>query len=156
MITKLFLTVVLLSSTCSGFSAASNKQITWPEYKHDFIDPISGSHHSGHPLEGAHLDPHTRELSDQFWLAQFWEEKEKMHQMNLEIAEASVSKDESSFTSFETYQNLLSQTISKNQNHLEGHMDPEMRARADKYWLQTFLQEKEKLHGKNKKNHSAP
>ena len=130
-----------------------SKKISWSDYKHDFIDPISESH--GSHLEG-HMDPAKRQVSDQFWLAQFEEDKERLHQMNVVAAAAAASTGKESTTepttSFDTYKHDYIEPMvetNRKSNSLIGHMDPNIRAEADEFWLQTFLEEKKKIHGKH-------
>lgn len=164
MILKVLLGIVLTQHTLA-FSASrffstpsrlyESKQISWPEYKANFIDPIvvDRSNSDSH-LEG-HMDPYKRKVSDQYWLAQFEDDKEKLHQLNLDAGAVNSNtpamEDTASKTSFETYKNNNldpMKSSQKSQNILKGHMDPKKRAESDEFWLHTFLEEKQRLHGK--------
>ena len=51
---------------------------TWSEYQHDFIDPIT-PHETPSGLHEP--DPQQRAIADEFWLKQFEDYKEKLHEM---------------------------------------------------------------------------
>eukprot|EP00526_Cylindrotheca_closterium_P024416 CAMPEP_0113654960 /NCGR_PEP_ID=MMETSP0017_2-20120614/29435_1 /TAXON_ID=2856 /ORGANISM="Cylindrotheca closterium" /LENGTH=151 /DNA_ID=CAMNT_0000568143 /DNA_START=107 /DNA_END=562 /DNA_ORIENTATION=- /assembly_acc=CAM_ASM_000147 len=137
---------------------AKKKRISWSEYKHDFIDPIASSSGQGDaaaPLEG-HMDPAQRQSSDQFWLAYYAEEKERLHELNEHAAsqeeESLPSPNDSSMTSYNVYKSKYLDPMEAEKDHpsgLVGKMDPDARASADKFWLQVVLEEKAKLHGKS-------
>jgi hypothetical protein len=144
-------------SSALGFSTSNDgatKQISWPEYKHDFIDPISSQHQDSH-LEG-HMDPAKRQVSDQYWFAQFAEDKEKLHRSNKAAAKIIAEEEEempgmaTPTTSYNAYKTNHIDPMEKrkeSKSDLKGNMDPNKRANADQFWLQAFLEEKAKLHG---------
>ena len=148
----IFLLGASLAESAFGFSASSSdaKKISWPEYKHDFIDPIPSQHDDSH-LEG-HMDPTKRQVSDQYWMEQFAEDKEKLHKLNVALKEdEEAQKMASPATSYDSYKMNYIDPIKKSKSFksdLKGHMDPSKRAEADEFWLKTVLEEKEKLHGK--------
>ncbi|CAJ1934037.1 unnamed protein product [Cylindrotheca closterium] len=140
------------------------RSISWSEYKHDFIDPIASGQGHDSNLEG-HMDPAQRQSSDQFWLAYYAQEKERLHELN---SHASAQQQESSssssssglprsasskVTSYDVYKSKYLDPMLKNEAHPSGldgpHLDPETRASADEFWLQVVLEEKAKLHGKS-------
>jgi hypothetical protein len=93
-----------------GFSTSNDgatKQISWPEFKHDFIDPISSQQQDRH-LEGQ-MDPTKRQVSNQYWFAQFAEDKEKLHRSNKAAVKIIAEEEEempgmaTSATSYNAY-----------------------------------------------------
>ncbi|KAL3933890.1 MAG: hypothetical protein SGBAC_010205 [Bacillariaceae sp.] len=142
---------------------AKKKSISWSTYKHDFIDPISSSSSSSQedvPLE-RYMDPTQRESSDQFWLAYYAEEKERLHELNNHAAAQEQDESSSSSSSFPlgstkvtSYDVYKSKYLNPMEEHphpsgLVGQMDPDTRASADEFWLKVVLDEKAKLHGKS-------
>lgn len=146
------------SNAFSRSSMEAKKRISWSEYKHDFIDKISSAKENNKPLAG-HMDPAQRQSSDQFWLAYYDQEKQRLHELN----EAAAAKEHpekapsktfwvETVTSYDVYKSKYLDPIEKQLHHksgLVGHMDPAKRASADAFWLQVVMEEKAKLHGKN-------
>ena len=121
------------------------EKISWSDYKHDYVDPIT-PHETASKVRD-HMDPAKRAIADEYWLLQFEKDKEKLHQyMMAEASPAETLSEESETWSHykHAYIDPITphETASKNKNH----MDPAKRASADKYWLQKFLEDKEKLH----------
>lgn len=57
---------------------ASRTEPTWSKYKHDFVDPITPHEQPS----GLHEpDSKKRAIADEFWLKQFEDDKDKMHEM---------------------------------------------------------------------------
>lgn len=149
----------------SRVDGRDSRKISWPDYKNDYIDPISssrdgggGSSSSSHLVE--RMDPATRQVSDQFWLAQYAEEKEKLHKLNKAAAAAMNHPEEEGMlqtpaTSYDSYKAkyidpMEKRKNSKSKSDLKGHMDPTQRAESDQFWLETFMEEKARLHGNRK------
>ena len=51
----------------------------WDEYKHDYVDPLVP--HSIQSKLHDHIDPTKRKASDEYWLRQMEQDKEKLHNM---------------------------------------------------------------------------
>ena len=141
------------SSKALQATKESESSSSWSEYKSDYIDPaISNEDHTSH-VSGPHVDKTKRDSSDQYWLAQFEDEREKLHHMNDPWKNTSGSPKSSSkktVTPFDQYENeyLHGKEVEHKQVLKGGYVDDEVRAKADEFWLQTFLDEKAKLHGK--------
>lgn len=124
------------------------KKISFSEYKHDYVDPITP--HATESKVKSHMEPSKRAIADEFWKAQFEQDKEKLHQMNENNpsrAEATLPKDAETWPHYK-HEYVDPITPHEIDSKVESHMDPGKRAIADEYWLQTFLEDKKKLHKK--------
>eukprot|EP00980_Cylindrotheca_fusiformis_P003388 scaffold755_cov101-Cylindrotheca_fusiformis.AAC.2 len=164
---QLFLLSFTLScSSVLAFTSSSSshheKKISWPEYKSDYIDPMITAHED-QSLEG-HMDPAKRQVSDQYWLKQYAEEKEKLHRLNEAAAAENLQQQQredhrprraAPSTSYDAYKMNYIDPMDQQQKKdkkkftlLKGNMmDPNKRAEADQFWLETFMEEKARLHG---------
>ena len=130
-------------------------RISWSEYKHDFIDPIVPHAPEEKERPGMSdapvVDKSKRQVADEFWLAQFEDEKKRLNEMmNGEEAEPSYPVQEAPKTSYEQYRSTnIDPIASKHHERLMGHMDASKREAADEFWLQSFLWEKERLEDKD-------
>lgn len=125
-------------------SSLCQERISWSDYKHDYVDPITP-----HAIESnvkGHMDPAKRAIADEYWLTQFEKDKEKLHQhMMVETSAEVPLKEPETYAHYKhNYIDPITphETVSK----ITNHMDPAKRESADKYWLQKFLHDKENLH----------
>lgn len=118
--------------------------ISWKDYKHDFIDPIASSDRKEEVNLEGRMDPTKRLSADGFWLAHLDDQKEKLNKLNEQSA--TLASAYSPNTSFETYKHECIDPMTSKPRHsseLKVHMDPSKRAKADEFWLQSYLEEKE-------------
>jgi hypothetical protein len=129
---------------------------SWSEYKNEFIDPsVMAADHSSSIKGPLFVDQSKRDASDKFWLAQFEEEKERLHQMNDPWRNQEQQQKQSRrlpavTTPFDQYEHRFLDPITPKDygQVVSNTVDPETRAKADEFWLQTFLEDKAKLHNK--------
>ena len=159
MIRSHYLAILILPSAC-GFGIpkpfsrttrtalfVGEKPISWPDYKHDYIDPITPHETPSKVLD--HTDPVKRAIADEYWLKQFEEDKEKLHHM-MEKAKATKAA-ETYVKPSETWPHYKHENIDPITPHetaskVASHMDPAKRKIADEYWLQWYNDEKDRLH----------
>jgi hypothetical protein len=125
------------------------RPISWKEYKHDYVDPLVK--HEAPPKVKDHTDPVKRAKADQFWLNQFEEDKEKLHRMMEHDDDNSISGSAVTTGPNETYEHYKHEYLDPITPHeraskVGSHMDPNKRKTADKYWLEWYKDEKQKLH----------
>lgn len=120
------------------------EKISWSDYKHDYVDPITP-----HAIESSvkgHMDPTKRAIADEYWLTQFEKEKEKLHQyMTVETSQEVPVKESETYAHYK-HEYIDPITPHETASKVASRMDPAKRESADKYWLQKFLNDKEKLH----------
>ena len=93
------------SSKALQATKESKSSSSWSEYKSDYIDPaISNEDHTSH-VSGPHVDKTKRDSSDQYWLAQFEDEREKLHDMNDPWNTSGSSSSSKPVTPFTQYEN---------------------------------------------------
>jgi len=133
-------------------SCLYQKKASWPEYKHDYIEPLTP-----HQVESKihnHVDPNKRAVSNEYWLRQLEDEKAKMHSMSSkdETASSNSSTKQPSET-FEHYKHANIDPITPHEtpSKVTSHMDPIRRQNADKFWRAKYIDEKEKLRNKQKR-----
>jgi hypothetical protein len=121
------------------------EEISWTDYKHDYVDPIT-PHETASKVKD-HMDPAKRAIADEYWLLQFEKEKEKLHQYIM----AKASPMETLSTESETWSHYKHKyidpiTLHETTSKVKNHIDPAKRESADEYWLHKFLEDREKLH----------
>jgi hypothetical protein len=158
MFSSLLLVSALVSLT-SGFSPTPfqsrvtsslfQQETNWLEYRHEYVDPLTP-----HQVESkihSHLDPKKRAVSDEYWLRQMEQEKEKLHNMMNEINNGDNEKNGVTPTfHLETFQHYKRENIDpmihahETPSAVKSHMDPIKRQNADKFWRAKLLDDKEK------------
>ena len=122
----------------------------WESYSKLAIDStVKEEDHHIQDLHGPDVSKDKRDESDQFWLTQLEEEKELLHKMNNPWKDGN-EKRPAITTPLDQYQQLHLDQISKQEDHHQvvqsSKMEPSVRAKSDEFWLQSFLEEKSKLH----------
>lgn len=150
--------LALIASPVFGFTpvkpkatttALYQKKASWPEYKHDYVDPLTP-----HQVESkihTHIDPQKRAVSNEYWLRQLEDEKQKLHAMqsNDTVVESHATNKKPS-ESFSHYKqaNIDPITPHEKPSPVASHMDPIKRQNADKFWRAKYIDDKEKLRKK--------
>ena len=60
-------------------SSSSKSEETWAHYKEEYIDPLHDDESTPPTWKGHTMDPEQRKRSDEFWLAEYLLQKEKLH-----------------------------------------------------------------------------
>jgi hypothetical protein len=168
----LLLIVVLLVSPSKSFTptahsrwhststtALHQEKTNWVEYKHDYVDPlipraIESKIHD-------HVNPTKRKVSDEYWLRQMEQDKEKLQKYMIQEEEEEMSDNDNVLVRQEhpqeTFQHYKQTHIDPMTRHsspspVTSHLDPVKRQNADKFWRAKLMDDKEKARRKYKEN----
>lgn len=80
------------------------EKVSWSDYKHDYIDPITQRKTASKVKD--HMDPAKRAIADEYWLLQFEKDKEKLHQYMADASPTETLSTESEAWSHNTHENI--------------------------------------------------
>uniref|UniRef100_A0A7S4JX13 Uncharacterized protein n=1 Tax=Odontella aurita TaxID=265563 RepID=A0A7S4JX13_9STRA len=141
-------------------AALYQEKTSWSEYKHDYVDPRVPHATIHDPDDVDEAAARRRKIADEFWMERVMDEKEKLHRMMETVAAAAggaSESDEDSRAPKETWDHYKHDFVEP----LTYHSSPRgeattgdeedtdaarRRAIADKFWLEKFKDDKEKLH----------
>ena len=139
-----------VSSRPSSFLFTNKESAnSWSEYKHDFVDPLIP-----HQVESKihdHTDPEKRASSDEYWLRQMEQDKNKLNDMMTDEMVTAASEQDKADKPAESFEHYKQENIDPITPHempspVTSHMDPVKREKADEFWQAKFNDEKEKIH----------
>jgi hypothetical protein len=132
------------------------EKTNWVEYKHDYVDPlipraIESKIHD-------HVNPTKRKVSDEYWLRQMEQDKEKLQKYMMQEDEKMGDNDNVLVRQEhpqETFQHYKQTYIDPMRRHsspspVTSHLDPVKRQNADKFWRAKLMDDKEKARRKYK------